>query len=754
MRLLIAHLVLLLLAAAHAAHALPRRGEAVPHSVQAGFVETVIADSLDSPISMAFAPDGRLFVCEQDGALRVIKDGQLLSRPFVVTPSYIFDEQGLLSVAFHPQFASNGWVYALFTVLTPTRHNRIVRYTASGDTALAGSAVTIFDGPTNSAHFHVGGALHFGVDGKLYVSTGDNANSANAQSMSTTHGKFLRIDADGTIPTDNPFYGSTTGVNRSIWALGLRNVFTFAIQPGTGRIFLNDVGENAFEEVNEAVAGRNFGWPNREGPGGAPTYTDPIHWYGHANGCAITGGTFYNPPVAPFPPVWVGRYFYAEYCENEIRWIDPAAPGSFSVFGPTIAAGPVDLRVSPSGDLHYLSRGDSDLGGGVGSSLGIVVRVSYAAGDAPTIGQQPLSRTIGLTQTATFTVAASGQAPLSYQWQRNAQPINGATSSSYTTPPATVDDDGDQFRCVVTNVLGSVASDPATLTVLNSLPPTVTIATPVAGYRYQAGTSLDFSGSADDPETGALPASAFTWSVVFHHATHTHPAMPDAPGILSGSYPISADNHTATDVWYRVGVRAQDPAGVVTTAFRDVFPDTVLITLVTDPPGLELALDAQPVTTPQTITSIKGLLRTIGAPILQDFSGQSWRFVTWSDGGDAEHDIESPLQNTTYIATFVPVDTTASSDGPEVPAGLMLAAPSPNPATGTVALAFRAAESGHVELEVFDLAGHRIATVASGRHAPGLHRVVWDVSGVRPGIYLARLRAGDREETRRLAVVR
>ncbi len=754
MRLLIAHLVLLLLAAAHAAHALPRRGEAVPHSVQAGFVETVIADSLDSPISMAFAPDGRLFVCEQDGALRVIKDGQLLSRPFVVTPSYIFDEQGLLSVAFHPQFASNGWVYALFTVLTPTRHNRIVRYTASGDTALAGSAVTIFDGPTNSAHFHVGGALHFGVDGKLYVSTGDNANSANAQSMSTTHGKFLRIDADGTIPTDNPFYGSTTGVNRSIWALGLRNVFTFAIQPGTGRIFLNDVGENAFEEVNEAVAGRNFGWPNREGPGGAPTYTDPIHWYGHANGCAITGGTFYNPPVAPFPPVWVGRYFYAEDCENENRWIDPAAPGSCSVCGHTISASPVDLRGSPSVYLHSLSRGHRAPPVVVCTSLQIVVPVIEAPRSAPTIGQQPLSRTIGLTQTATFTVAASGQAPLSYQWQRNAQPINGATSSSYTTPPATVDDDGDQFRCVVTNVLGSVASDPATLTVLNSLPPTVTIATPVAGYRYQAGTSLDFSGSADDPETGALPASAFTWSVVFHHATHTHPAMPDAPGILSGSYPISADNHTATDVWYRVGVRAQDPAGVVTTAFRDVFPDTVLITLVTDPPGLELALDAQPVTTPQTITSIKGLLRTIGAPILQDFSGQSWRFVTWSDGGDAEHDIESPLQNTTYIATFVPVDTTASSDGPEVPAGLMLAAPSPNPATGTVALAFRAAESGHVELEVFDLAGHRIATVASGRHAPGLHRVVWDVSGVRPGIYLARLRAGDREETRRLAVVR
>ncbi len=290
-----------------------------PEQAQAGFYEVVVADSIDSPVSMAIAPDGRIFVCEQGGALRVIKEGQLLARPFVVAPAYAFDEEGLLGVAVHPQFASNSYVYVCYTTLTPTRHNRIVRYTASADTALAGSAVTVFDLANNVAHYHLGGTLRFGPDGMIYTGTGDNANPGNSQSLTTTFGKLLRIHPDGSIPTDNPFYASTTGINRAIWARGLRNAFSFAFQPGTGRLFINDVGQSAFEEVNDGIAGGNYGWPNFEGPGGAPTYIPPIHYYGRSDGCAITGGTFYNPATPTFPAAWVGRYFYADYCAAAIR---------------------------------------------------------------------------------------------------------------------------------------------------------------------------------------------------------------------------------------------------------------------------------------------------------------------------------------------------------------------------------------------------------------------------------------------------
>src|SRR5213078_1422196 len=107
---------------------------------------------------------------------------------------------------------------------------------------------------------HNGGGLHFGGDGKLYIAVGENGNSANSQTLGSLLGKLLRINADGSIPSDNPFFASATGKNRSIWALGLRNPFTFDVQPGTGRIFIDDVGESTWEEINDLVKGKNYGW--------------------------------------------------------------------------------------------------------------------------------------------------------------------------------------------------------------------------------------------------------------------------------------------------------------------------------------------------------------------------------------------------------------------------------------------------------------------------------------------------------------
>src|SRR5688572_11256299 len=214
----------------------------------AGFVQSTFAGNIARPTAMEFAPDGRLFVAQQGGALRVIKDGVLLSDPFVSLPVDSSGERGLLGVAFDPNFASNNFVYVYWTATSPTLHNRVSRFTAGGDVAAAGSQVDILDLPNLSgATNHNGGAIHFGADGKLYVAVGDNANSSNSPSMSTRLGKMLRINSDGSIPSDNPFYGTATGDNRAIWATGLRNPYTFAVQPGTGRIYINDVGQNTFE---------------------------------------------------------------------------------------------------------------------------------------------------------------------------------------------------------------------------------------------------------------------------------------------------------------------------------------------------------------------------------------------------------------------------------------------------------------------------------------------------------------------------
>jgi glucose/arabinose dehydrogenase len=326
-----------------------------------GFTEAQVGGNLSgSPTAMAFAPDGRLFVCQQGGQLRVIKNGSLLSTPFVTLTVDSSGERGLLGIAFDPNFATNNYVYLYYTVPTSPIHNRVSRFTAAGDTAAPGSHAVILElNNLSSATNHNGGAIHFGPDGKLYIGVGENANGANAQSLSNLLGKMLRINADGTIPPDNPFYNTATGNNRAIWALGLRNPFTFAFQPGTTRLFINDVGESTYEEINDGIAGSNYGWPTTEGPTGNPSFRSPIYFYGHGTsnttGCAIVGGAFYNPPIAQFPSSYSGKYFFADLCSGWIRVFDPSA-GTADGFATGISS-PVDLHVGPDGALYYLARG-------------------------------------------------------------------------------------------------------------------------------------------------------------------------------------------------------------------------------------------------------------------------------------------------------------------------------------------------------------------------------------------------------------
>ncbi|HEV7474866.1 MAG TPA: PQQ-dependent sugar dehydrogenase [Pyrinomonadaceae bacterium] len=339
-------------------------------TLPANFVETQLASGFNNPTAMAFAPDGRLFVCQQGGQLRVVKNGALLATPFVSLTVDANGERGLLGVAFDPNFATNQFVYVYYTATTPQVHNRVSRFTASAgnpDVAAAGSEVAILDlnnlsGATN----HNGGAIHFGPDGKLYISVGENANAANSQSVGNLLGKLLRINSDGTIPGDNPttfpgIAGSPSGINRAIWSVGLRNPYTFVFQPGSGRMFINDVGQNVWEEINEGIAGSNYGWSICEGVCAPPNanFRDPLLQYGHGSssttGCAITGGAFYNPTTVNFSSDYVGKYFYAEFCSGWIRRFDPAT--STSVPFATGISNPVDLIVTADGSLYYLARG-------------------------------------------------------------------------------------------------------------------------------------------------------------------------------------------------------------------------------------------------------------------------------------------------------------------------------------------------------------------------------------------------------------
>lgn len=611
----------------------------------ANFGDSVFVSGLQGPTTMTFAPDGRLFVSEKNGSLRIVANGQLLATPFMTLTVDNDNERGLMGVAFDPNFASNHYLYVYYTSVAGSIHNRISRFTANGNVVVPGSELVLADLPTLDAANHNGGAVRFGLDGKLYVSVGENAVSSNSQSLSTPLGKLLRFNPDGTIPTDNPFYATATGLAKATWAMGLRNPFTFDIQPGTGTMFINDVGEGGWEEINRGQAGANYGWPMTEGYfTNRPGLTQPFFAYPHGSGTAagncIAGGAFYNPPIPAFPSAYVGQYFFADYTNNWISRIDPDS-GARSLFA-TAVPGPVDLDVGPDGALYYLARGAGQVG-----------RIAYTASLPPSIAQQPASTLVSVGTPATFTVSASGEPPLAYQWQRGGVDIAGATSTSYVLSAAQLTDNGARFRVVVSNAIGSVTSTEAVLAVTSNKPPVATITTPATGATYTAATDLLFSGSARDEEDGALPPSAMTWSIVFHHDTHTHPAMAETTGIASGSWPIPNVGESSADVWYRVSLTVRDSVGLTHTTSRDVFPVKVPLTVTSVPAGLQVLLDGRPFAAPHGTTGVVGVIRSVGVESPQYANGKFWAFTSWSDGGAQSHPFTTPGSAATYTATFI-----------------------------------------------------------------------------------------------------
>lgn len=326
----------------------------------AGFSQQMVESGFNKPTQFAFAPDGRIFVAEQPGSLRVVKNGNLLVRPFIKLSVSAVGERGLLGVAVDPDFNNNHYLYLYYTLASKT-NNRISRFTASGDTVVPGSETVVLDLDSLKDVNHNGGFLQFGLDGKLYVCAGENKVSANAQNLDKYLGKILRINTDGSVPPGNPFATGSPQRQR-IWAYGMRNPYTIAVQPGTGKIFVNDVGASSWEEVNDCTTGgNNYGWPSAEGMSTNPSYTNPIYTYPHGaasgQGCAITGGTFFNPTSTNYPSAYFGKYFFLDYCNN---WIDMLTINGTTVTRSNFATGlpsySVGMEVGPDGNIYYLSR--------------------------------------------------------------------------------------------------------------------------------------------------------------------------------------------------------------------------------------------------------------------------------------------------------------------------------------------------------------------------------------------------------------
>jgi glucose/arabinose dehydrogenase len=272
----------------------PRIGPAVVESVQ------LVASGLSAPWAVDLAPDGRLFLTERPGRVRIVQlgpGGGLRPDPWATLPAStsVGGEKGLLGIALDPEFGRNGFVYLYYSYAAtggPTR-NKVVRMRDQGGRGV--EETIVLDGILGN-NAHDGGRLKFGPDGKLYVTTGDAENGANAQDPSALAGKILRLNKDGSIPPDNPTPGSP------VWSLGHRNVQGIAWHPDTGSLYETEHGpSNLFpdccnDEVNLIVPGGNYGWPTVRGAPGDARFRDPILDSGRVETWAPSGATFATRP--------------------------------------------------------------------------------------------------------------------------------------------------------------------------------------------------------------------------------------------------------------------------------------------------------------------------------------------------------------------------------------------------------------------------------------------------------------------------
>ena len=656
--------------------------------------EDALVAKLPRPTALAFTPDGRLLITTQAGQLRVFENGALRSTPALdLKPRLCTDsERGLLGVAVDPGFASNGFIYLFYTLnkfgscernAPKAPVNRVSRFTMSGNTA--GGERVLFDNIPSPNGNHNGGDLHVGKDGLLYVSIGDGGcdylgdsgcageNDA-ARDTNTLLGKVVRITRDGGVPASNPFRGSNSArcnagnarpgrVCQETYAWGLRNPFRMAFDPDASgtRFFINDVGQNAREEINLGRAGADYGWNVREGScknGGGdcgtppPGFTNPAFEYARASsdiftGCgSITGGAFV--PKGVWPDTFGGAYLFSDYVCGKIFALKKTSGGyRASVFASGLgSSSAVHLTFGPykgTQALFYTSYAD---GGGVRrvAYTGASNKAPHAAASAtPTSGDAPL--------TVRFDASGSRDpegGTLSYRWAfgdggaaegkqvSHTYRINGVYTATLTVRDA----GGAEGKATVRMSVGNT-------------PPEVRISAPGKDARFGVGEKIVLRAEATDAEDGALPGGRLVWTALLHHNNdHTHPYLDKTSGReISLTMPAPEDLAAATGSFLEVRLTATDSGGLSRTVSRNLYPAKVGVTFRTEPAGLELKVNGTTFAAPRTLTSWRGYELHVSAPD-QTASGGAATFRAWSDGGAASHTIRTPASARTYTASF------------------------------------------------------------------------------------------------------
>ncbi len=620
------------------------------------FQEQALVTNLTAPLALNFLPDGRMLIAEKGGALKILLPGttQPEATPVVtLTNLYIGGESGLLNVVADNNFSQNKYIYIFYSAQTPFK-DRVSRFTMSGNIADPNSELILWEDNRSDTglHEHRGGGLAISSDNHLFVSVGDHFTPSLVNDMGTYYGKVLRLNLDGSIPTDNPFYDGAGPNLDAIWAIGLRNPYRMNYDAVSNRLYIGDVGALDWEEINIGIAGANYGWPVCEGNCANPAMTNPFYTYSHNGGqAAVTAGIVYRG--TQFPSEYIGSFFYGDYANGWIKRLTLDASGlltgSLDFLPPTgqsnYIGAVVDLKEGPDGSLYYV-----DIGTTTGPD-GSIKKISYTATNQLPVAVSSANPANGAVAPLLVSFSSAGSfdpegQPLSYNWN-----FGDGQSSVEANPQHTYAQSG-SYQAVLTVSDGtySVSSSATVITIGN--PPQVAVSSPLQGATFRANDVISYSGTATDTEDGVLPASAYTWTVLFHHDDHIHPFIGPVSGQTSGQFTIPATGHDFRgSTSFEIILAATDSSGIQVTSSVFIFPNKVNLTFSTLPANLNLIIDGITITASRIYDTLIGFQHAIEA--LNQMNGSTqYTFASWSDGGAQAHVIVVPAVDQLLTATF------------------------------------------------------------------------------------------------------
>ena len=672
--------------------------DVAPNAVPAGFTQSVVvpASSLDAPTAFTWLPSGEMLITQQNGQL-IAWNGTSTRTVLSLGSRVCYDfERGLLGIAVDPQFTSGRpyvYVYYTFNKFNQTPNscpqqsetvnpvNRVSRFTWSNNALDLSSESVLLDNITSYNGNHNAGDLGFGKDGKLFVSVGDGgcdyldsgcggANDASRE-RHTLLGKILRINADGTIPSDNPFLGTGTArcntgaaasglICQETWAWGFRNPYRMTFDPNaTGvRLFVNDVGQNVREEIDEVVAGKDYGWNCREGTrvnntSGpcSPTpanMVDPIYEYSHGNAGApftncnsITGGAFV--PANTFPSNYSG-YMFGDYVCGKIFMISAQAPYSSVLTFSDNPGSVTHMAFGPNGAqqaLYYATYANG----------GEIRRISYngAAGLNSAFTANPSFGAAPLAVTFSATTPSSGT---TYFWNfgngTTRQTSTASTSYTYTTNGTYT------ATLYLRGSNGDISSVSQTVVRVGATAPVASITQPSPSALFAVGQSIQVRGQASDAEQGQLPASALSWKVILHHDTHTHPYLTQpTTNSFSFTAPAPEDLLAASNSYLELELTATDNSGLSHVVTQTLQPRKVNVTLASTPnANANFVVNNDPIEADAAFVSWQGYVLQVTAPVYTA-NNRWWRFVRWSDNNTSNpRSFTTPASATTYTAVY------------------------------------------------------------------------------------------------------